>query len=376
MVAGQAFTLCLLLAISASERARWRNREVRSGPCGPFAAATAAGGHRNQCFIASRMPRVTQSEVEMSRRTAHSAAQEPKPHPEASSDAGATPEEDPTAGDPTLDGWKADMADIPGPWRIYYPCALKDTVGLSPNANIRPSVLFFDISGAVAGPEHPKSPTGAFVLDAGDSVDVDDGESFVHSRRLAVVMLSAKTYSNIRLLLLGRAFYSKEYVLNEIKGLVKMRAVMFVGQAFVESYLDKQANEVDPLTWEYQPLNAPGSPFRWMHGTDKWKLLGPFTAYKLLGPDVRLPHKPMIFDKYSDPEIYNYVDPLSLNKAQYTKVENIETETRRVIDAVFQVSDNPKKAFRVAGRAPLDQFYDEMVQLAKAGPEFYRGNME
>ncbi|CDR94390.1 hypothetical protein, conserved [Babesia bigemina] len=337
------------------------------------------------------------------RKTTVSATAEPQqPEHEGNAENGSEASQDPTAGIKELDGWKADRADIPGPWRIFYPLSLKDTVGLYPNVNIRPSVLFCDITGAVTGPEHPDSGKGSFLLDAGDSVDIDDGESFVHNRKFATVLLSGKNFSNIRLVLLGRMFYSKTYVLNELKGVVRMRSAMFVGQAFVESYvcatakqhmpsqrnpsvtealhrikrritvvgataarrirsqLDRQGNEVDPLTWELQPLNAPGSPFRWMHGTDKWKLLGPCTAYRVLGPGVHIPHKPMIYDKYRMADLYNMVDPLKLNKTPYTALEKIEEETRRVIDAVFEPTDKPMNEFRVTDRDYLNQLYEEV----------------
>ncbi|KAK1936239.1 hypothetical protein X943_002299 [Babesia divergens] len=286
---------------------------------------------------------------------------------------------DQTMEDRSLDPWKTDMADIPGPWRIFYPLALDDAVGLNPNTDIRPSVLFCDISGAVTGPEHPNSGQGSFVLDAKESIDVDDGTTYVHNRKLAMVLLSGKTYSNIRLALLGRIFYSKRYVLNELKGIVRMRAAVFVGQAFVESYrnselaealqriqrritvLDDQANEVNPLTWEYQPLNRRGSPFRWMHGTDEWKLLGPFTAHRVLGSTVTIPHEPMILDKYNDADIYNIVDPLKINRTKYTSFDKIEEETKRVIDTLFLT--DKKSEFCIKDESYLNGLYEEVRLL-------------
>ncbi|GBE60448.1 hypothetical protein, conserved [Babesia ovata] len=322
---------------------------------------------------------------------------------EGNAENNSKPRQDPTEGNKELDGWKADRADIPGPWRIFYPLSLKDTVGLSPNVNLRPSVLFCDITGAVTGPEHPDAGKGSFILDAGESVDIDDGESFVHNRKFGMIILSGKNYSNLRLVLLGRMFYSKTYVLRELKGVVRMRSAMFLGQAFLESYVrhihnivhivaekscchgsaaqdqkkdhcGSEGNEVDPLTWELQPLNAPGSPFRWMHGTDKWKLLGPFTAYRVLGPGVKVPHKPMIYDKYNMKDLYNMVDPLKLNKTPYTAPEKIEEETWRVIQALFEPTDKPMNEFRVTDQNYLNQLHEEMVQLAKQGPDFYKGN--
>ncbi|ORM39382.1 uncharacterized protein BXIN_3052 [Babesia sp. Xinjiang] len=338
-------------------------------PGDALVAATAANNYRKHCFIPVHRPVISSVGMKIHSSDAYEKA------PTVKIDIEEDLPKDPTAGDASLYQWKCDMADIPGAWHIYYPLSLKDTVGLSPNAGLRPSVLFCDISGSVTGPQHPDSGKGAFVLDAGESVDVDDSESYVHNRRLAMIMLSGKNYSNIRLVLLGRIFYSKNYVLNELNGLVQMRAAMFIGQAFVETYLDSEGNEVDPLTWEYQALNERGSPFRWMHGNDKWKLLGPFTSYRVLGPDVKVPHRPMIFDNYSDLEIYNMVDPLKLNKTPFTQLDKVEQETKRVIDAVFEPSDDPKKQFQVP-QTYVNEFYQEMVELAKEGPQYYKDVME
>lgn len=359
----------------------------------PYVLAKSFQNYRNKCFITAHRKLLQTFKSPVSARRIKAAVKNGySPGVRMMEEEGEKATNDSILTDKSLDPWKADMADIPGAWRIYYPLALDDAEGLNPNTNLRPSVLFCDISGGVTGPEHPDSGQGSFILDGKESVDIDDGETYVHNRKIAMVILSGKTYSNLRLVLLGRVFYSKRYVLNELKETIHMRAAMIVGQAFIESYrseelaetlerikrritvLDSDGNEVDPVTWEYMPLNTPGSPFRWMHGTDKWKYLGPFTAHRVLGSTVNVPHAPMMFDKYNDATIYRMVDPLKLNKTKYTTLEKVEEETRRVLDAMFDTED--KSEFNIKDQSYINQFYEEMVQLAKTGPDLYKGSMQ
>nr|BAN66120.1 hypothetical protein [Babesia bovis] len=348
-------------------------------------AACPADQHRMKCFIPAHWPHIDASSSKISHTFATSME-------DGVDESASTPEMESALNDPELEDWKTDMADIPGAWRMFYPLSLMHTVGISAYPNIRPSVLFYNISGAVVGPEHKDSGKGGWVLDADTPVHIDDGTSYLHNRRFAVVLLSSKSFSNIKLVLLGRMFYSKEYVMKELKDVVQLRAVMFIGQAFVESWrsqeltetlqrirrritvLDRQGNEVDPLTWEFLPLNKPGSPFRWMHGNDKWKLLGPCTGYRVLGSVYNVPHQPMFLDKYNDEEIYDYVDPAKVNKTMYTAPELIEKETRAVIEAAF--AKNKGTQFKLYNQDYMEEFYNEMVELAKNGPEYYKNVMQ
>ncbi|GFE54122.1 hypothetical protein BaOVIS_015260 [Babesia ovis] len=386
--------ICVLLVSSTDFSEIWNKRDWYPVVCpgGNIVAAKATINHRNKCFIPTFRTPYTSTGLNITQIHATKEVEDIDTIPGIDGDQDEP--RDPTAGDRSLDEWKSDMADIPGAWRIYYPIVLKDTVGLLPYPGIRPSVIFCDISGSVVGPENDESGKGAFLLDAGEAVTIEDEDSYIHNRRICMIMLSGKTYSNIRVVLLGRMFYSKDYVLDELGGVVQMRAAMFVGQAFVESFrspeltealerikrritvLDGRGNEVNPLTWEYQPLNNPGSPFRWMHGTDKWKYMGPCTAYRVLGPGLNISHKPMIFDKYNDEDIYNIVDPAKMNKTIYTKPEKIEQETKKVLDAIFQSSDDPKRKFKMDNEAYLNEFYQEMLTLAKNGPDYYKNVMD
>ncbi|KAK2196755.1 hypothetical protein BdWA1_002004 [Babesia duncani] len=58
-----------------------------------------------------------------------------------------------------------------------------------------------------------------------------------------MLLLSAKNFSNLRLILAGRVYYSKHPVIIGMEGILKMHAAMFIGQAFLEDYENPVAKE-------------------------------------------------------------------------------------------------------------------------------------
>ncbi|KAK2196756.1 hypothetical protein BdWA1_002005 [Babesia duncani] len=108
-----------------------------------------------------------------------------------------------------------------------------------------------------------------------------------------------------------------------------------------------------------------------MHGGQDWKLLGPFTAYRALGakPPIKTEHH--MFSTFDDKEIYTMIDPFEINCTNFTSPQDIELETHRVIDKVFGRQDDHDAAIEIKheNQKHLEQ---ELVQLARLGPSYYR----
>ncbi|EKX73912.1 conserved hypothetical protein [Theileria equi strain WA] len=295
--------------------------------------------------------------------------------------------------DPEFESWKRDLVEIPGPWKAFLPDSLDKAKAIDPTPGTRPLLLFCDISGRVTGPETIDSPKGSFILDAKELRLVDDGENFIHSRKFVIILLSGIQFSNLRLVMAGRIFYSKNHVIDKIHGAVKLRSAFCVGQAFIESYdnayakealtrldrkvvtYDNYGNETDPLEWKYQELEAVGSPFRWMHGTNDWKLLGPFTLYKSLGGRPPLKERKHLFYPFNLEEVYNVVDPFQLSCKNHTAIQDLEKETHDVITRLFEPTE---KLSNITIKDPkyLKELENELIQLGTQGPSFYKNTME
>uniref|UniRef100_A0A3B0MGX6 Uncharacterized protein n=1 Tax=Theileria annulata TaxID=5874 RepID=A0A3B0MGX6_THEAN len=279
----------------------------------------------------------------------------------------------------TFEEWKKDMSRTVGVWSIYYPYDLFKAKHFMPGADIRPNLLFLDIAGRVRGPGEYGSPEGCYLLDSKEYHHMEDSNNVLHSRKCVMVMYGSIRYSNLRMILAGRMFYSGGLVLKGLDPLLNSTSAIFLGHTFLESYkneyymdfisklkrkisfIDRQGNEIDPANWEYQKLDGYGSDFRWMHGNEKWKLLGPFTSYKSYGVNYDNGAENSFFSQYADEAIYNVFDPLEHFCRKFTSREYLEEEVHTIVRSVLKGSDKMTK-IKVEDENYLNNLEEEVIK--------------
>ncbi|UKK00621.2 hypothetical protein MACK_000695 [Theileria orientalis] len=290
----------------------------------------------------------------------------------------------------SLDEWKKDMSDMAGVWYTFYPPAMSKARQFVQNQYIRESSLYLDGVGIVSQPDDIDSPSGAYLLESKDFHHLTDESSSVHSRRCVMVLKSPELHNNLRVIMAGRVFYSDQ---TEPADIVKfnIRPALFIGQTFIESYeneamvealtrlirkMRRYTNEgvqYSAKTWRLYSLEGKGSEFRWMHGNEKWKLLGPFTSYKKLNQEFEEDCEEEIGtvdyfdDEYEeeypvDEMYYNVVDPLTLIRKSYVGRNELEEKVSKLVSEVF-TNRNGMDGIRIENKEYLKALEKEVCLL-------------
>ncbi|UVC54135.1 hypothetical protein MACJ_003469 [Theileria orientalis] len=290
-----------------------------------------------------------------------------------------------------------------GVWYTFYPPAMSNARQFVQNQYIREYSLYLDNAGIVSPPDDIDSPKGTYLLDSKDFHHLADEDNSVHSRRCVMVLKSPEFHNNFRVIMAGRVFYSEQ---TEPANIDKfdIRPALFIGQTFIESF-DSQAmveamtrlsrkmrrytNEgvqYPVKTWRLYSLEGKGSEFRWMHGNEKWKLLGPFTSYKNLNQEFEEDFEEEIgtvdyFDDEYEEEYpvdelyYNVVDPLTLIRKSYVGRNQLEEEVAKLVSEVF-TNRTGMDGIRIENKEYLKALENELIALGDKGPDYYRDSFE